>query len=287
MCGPGILRLFLAWLTMSQNHNTTSGMAINETSEKQEPEHGNEAPSGIEKTKQKIHDKKAKAKTKTGSDDKPTGGYDKTPIPKAADGYTVRFTFHRAENLPIADLGSRASDPYLTATLTSNGITKRHKEDPDIFFRTKTIHKTSDPEWNQVWTVAGIPSQGFRIKCRLYDEDPTDHDDRLGNVTIYQNDIANWSGIEEDTFDVKKRSASKRAYAMRGCAAMLSRKTHIHARLIVSIEVLGKSDAPYGRMYTIGDVAWTKHYSPMIGRLAGTKNFDTNADGKSKSERYE
>lgn len=272
----------------SIRHKTNiNDISISGTSEKHESEHNNNAPSGIEKTKKKVRDKKETVKSKAGSDEKPTGGYDKTPIPTAEDGYTVRFTFHRATNLPMADLGSQSSDPYLTATLTSNGITKRHKEDPDILFRSKTIHKTKDPEWNQVWTVSGIPSQGFRIKCRLYDEDPTDHDDRLGNVTIYQNNIANWSGIKEEEFKVKKRSGSKRAYAIRGCISMFNRMTNMDGSLVISIEVLGKSDEPYGRMYTIGDVVWTKHYSPMIGRIAGTKNLDTTPDGKSKSEKYE
>lgn len=62
------------------------------------------------------------------------GGYDETPIPLAEDGYTVRFTFHRAENLPVSDLNSRSSDPYIHATLTSP-LPKRHKEDPDTILR--------------------------------------------------------------------------------------------------------------------------------------------------------
>jgi len=108
---------------------------------------------------QKLHDK-----------NNPPGGYDKTPIPTARDGYTVRFTIHRAESLPVSDLGSRSSDPFITATLTSD-LPKRHKEDPDMVLRTRTIHKSVDPEWNTEWIVAGVPSSGFRLKCRIYDED--------------------------------------------------------------------------------------------------------------------
>ncbi|KAL3417271.1 hypothetical protein PVAG01_11271 [Phlyctema vagabunda] len=222
------------------------------------------------------------------TDKEPAGGFDDTPIPSASDGYTVRFTFHRAKNLPVADLNSRSSDPYIHATLTS-ALPKRHKEDPEMILRTKTVHKSTDPEWNQTWTVAGVPSSGFRLKCRLYDEDPSDHDDRLGNVTIHVGHIdASWPGIREEAFDIKKRMASKRAYLLRGCVAMLNREIHMSGSLFVSAEVLGESEKPYGRMYTVGESCWFKHYSPMIGRLAGTKAPGSSEGGKdSKTERYD
>lgn len=217
----------------------------------------------------------------------PPGGRDSTPIPKAADGYTVRFTFHRAENLPISDIQSRSSDPFIHATLTAD-LPKRHKQDPDMVLRTPTIHKSVNPEWNTQWIVAGIPSTGFRLKCRLYDEDSADHDDRLGNVTIYVHQLKNWPGIREEVFGVKKRMASKRAYALRGCAAMLSRKVHMNAQLYVSAELLGPSDEPHGRMYTIGTTSWFKHFSPMIGLLAGTKAPGTATDAQGETiEKYE
>ena len=124
-----------------------------------------------------VHGKLAGAKEKlTAKEQKvrdkknPPGGYDKTPVPAARDGYTVRFTIHRAESLPVSDLSTRSSDPFITATLTSD-LPKRHKEDPDMVLRTRTIHKSVDPEWNTEWIVAGVPSSGFRLKCRIYDED--------------------------------------------------------------------------------------------------------------------
>lgn len=243
--------------------------------------------------KEKLTAKQQKLKDKNN----PPGGYDSTPIPSARDGYTVKFTFHRAENLPVSDLNSRSSDPYIKATLTSS-MPKRHKEDPDMVIRTPTIHKNVNPEWNTEWIVAGVPSSGFRLKCRLYDEDPSDHDDRLGNVTIYVNDIdENWPGIRDQSFPIKKRMGSKRAYMFRGCASILCRNVHMNGHLFVSAEVLGKSDPPYGRMYTIGKTFWFKHYSPMIGRLAGTKAPESEIKqtqtenekdgGKRKIEKYE
>jgi hypothetical protein len=226
----------------------------------------------MSKQQQKIKDKK-----------NPPGGYDGTPIPPAYDGYTIRFTFHRARNLPMSDLNSRSSDPYIHATLSSS-LQKRHKEDPELTIRTPTVHKQTDPEWNTHWVVAGVPSSGFKLKCRIYDEDPSDHDDRLGNVTVNEGSIgSNWHGIQEEEFEVKKRMGSKRAYFIRGCAAMMS-SVKMSGTLYISAELLGPSDPPYGRMYTIGETAWIKHFSPMIGRIAGTKAPE--GEG-SKIEKYE
>ena len=242
----------------------------------------------IDQAKDKITKKQQKIKDKKD----PPGGYDATPIPTARDGYTLRFTFHRAENLPISDLNSRSSDPYIKATLTSS-MQKRHKEDPNMVLRTHTVHENVNPEWNSEWIVACVPSNGFRLKCRLYDEDPSDHDDRLGNVTIDVNNISqNWPGIRNESFLIKKRMGSKRAYMVRGCASMLSRNVHMSGHLVVSIEVLGISDKPFGRMYTTGKTYWFKHYSPMIGRLAGTKaperDVKEKANGKGgEVEKYE
>jgi hypothetical protein len=201
----------------------------------------------------------------------------------------VKFTIHKATNMPIADLNTRSADPFVRATLTSE-LPTRHKEDPDMVFRTFTAHKNVNPEWNSEWIVAGVPSSGFRLKCRIYDEDTADHDDRLGNVTITVNNIGlNWAGIKEESFPVKKRMGSKRAYFIRGCASLLSSKVHMNGHLFLSAEILGESEKPHGRMYTVGQTTWFKHFSPMIGRIAGTKapENDDGGDGARKTERYE
>lgn len=257
--------------------NTQNGDA-----EKQGALHGR-----LDTAKDKMTEKQQKIKDKAN----PPGGYDATPIPRAADGYTVKFTFHRAENLPMSDLNSRSSDPYLTAMLTSS-LPKRHKEDPDMVLRTPTVHKNTNPEWNTEWIVAGVPSSGFRLKCRLYDEDPSDHDDRLGNVTVSVGRIGpDWQGIKNDSFDIKKRMGSKRAYLIRGCAAMLSSNVHMSGHLWLSAEVIGESEPPHGRMYTVGVTSYFKHYSPMIGRLAGTKAPESSKESPNgdepKTEKYE
>ncbi len=277
---------------MSEVENATAATAQtngnananNDEGEKQSNVQGKlgAAKDKLDKKKQKIHDK-----------NNPPGGYDPTPIPPARDGYTVKITFHRAENLPISDLNSQSTDPYIHATLNS-ALPKRHKEDPDLILRTPTIHKQTNPEWNTQWIVAGIPSSGFRLKCRLYDEDASDHDDRLGNVTVYVDEIGpNFKGFREKSFEIEKRMASKRAMAIRAFAVMCSPgKVHMGGTLWLSIELVGESDKPYGRMYTVGETWWVKHYSPMIGRLVGTKapgsSKGVEQNGKNpKTERYE
>jgi C2 domain len=219
-------------------------------------------------------------------DKQPAGGFDATPISSAPPGYTIRITFHRAENLPFADFNSLSSDPYVIANLKTD-LQKRHKEDPDLLFRTPTIRRNTNPEWNAVWTVAHVPPSGFAIKIRLFDEDPADHDDRLGNVHLHINGInEGWTGLKEQQYTVRKRMASKRAYLIRGCAALIWRQVKMDAQLIISVECLGRSEGDGGRAYTIGLLPWTRHHSPLIGRLTGTKDWSETEDGKKKPEKY-
>ncbi|KAI1823959.1 hypothetical protein F4861DRAFT_531211 [Xylaria intraflava] len=225
-------------------------------------------------------DQKQKIKTKAN----PPGGFDPTPIPDAPPGYTIKFTFHRAENLPIADISTGSSDPFLTATL-STSLPKRHKEDPDLCYRTRTIRRSLEPEWEEEWIVANVPSSGFRLKCRLYDEDWPDRNDRLGNVSIYVNSVnESWHGFALPGFDVKKRVGSKRAYLLKAGASMLHSNVSITPRLYVSAKLLEVSKPPHGQMYTVGPTYYFKHFSPMIGRMTGIKvNKDETVDSQDHS----
>jgi hypothetical protein len=219
----------------------------------------------------------------------PPGGFDDTSFPRAPPGYTLKFTFHRAHNLPFADINTLSSDPYIIATLQTN-LPKRHKEDPDLKLRTPTIHRSTEPEWNIEWIVANVPASGFFLKCRLYDEDPADHDDRLGNVHVTVDGISDsWPGIKEQTFPIKKHMGSKRAYLIRGCAAILSGNLRITGEMILSVENLGRTpDESGGKAYTVGPLYWNRHFSPLIGRLTGVKdsNDETDRDGKKKTQKY-
>ncbi|EPE04170.1 c2 domain-containing protein [Ophiostoma piceae UAMH 11346] len=229
--------------------------------------------------------------TSSSSSHKFPGGYDATPLPKPADGfpgYTVKFTFVRATNLPVADfdvlIGKASSDPFVHATLTTDVPTRHPGMEPLMVHRTRTIHKTTEPEWNEDWIVAGIPRSGFRLKCRLYDEDSADHDDRLGNVTVEVGSLTDdWAGVHQ-VYDVKKRMGSKRAYLIKAAASAISGGS-ITPTLELSIEILGKTDADKGgRVYTVGPTGFVRHFSPMIGRLTKTiVNKDEREDENGRS----
>ena len=233
----------------------------------------------------------------------PPGGFDDTPLPDAPQGYTLRFIFRYAVNLPPADLNTASSDPFLTATIKGTNP-KRHKEDPDLFLRTPTVRRTTEPHWNAEWVVANVPPTGFTLKCRMFDEDYPDGNDRLGNVTLRVPQIYDgWRGIPPpgQEFNAKKRMISKRAFILKGILSLLTHNFHMTPRLCLSIEVLGKSDPPYAQMHTVAPTYWFRHFSPMIGRLTGTKvtaseETDAAADaaddrnrtaGKRSTQKYE
>lgn len=231
------------------------------------------AESGNEKQGHHVDLKNPTKSLTAGKKEKePAGGYDSTPIPNAPPGYTVKITFVRAANLPMADLNSLSSDPYVLAQLNT-GLPTRHKEDPPLRFRTHCIRRKTDPVWNAEWVVANVPSSGFKLKARVYDEDPADHDDRLGNVHVHVNSLSeDWVGIKEGEYEIKKRMGSKRAYLIRAITTCIGTTKHMSGQLYVSVEVIGRTkDESGGRAYTVGPCWWVKHYSPMLGRITGMK----------------
>lgn len=252
---------------------------------KKQPAH-NQSAAYAEKAVHKadsLQEKAAKHGKGNKPDGQPAGGFDDTPVPQAPPGYTVKFTFHRATSLPMADLNSLSSDPYVLAQLNTR-LQPRHKQDPNMRFRTPTIRRSTEPVWNAEWIVANVPATGFALKARIYDEDPADHDDRLGNVHVHVDSLREgWEGIKEQAFKIKKRMGSKRAYLVRGCAAMFSRNIQMSGDLVVSVEVLGKTETDNGgRCWTVGPCAWSQHLSPMIGRITGTKE----PGEQGKAEKY-
>ncbi|EEP82933.1 conserved hypothetical protein [Uncinocarpus reesii 1704] len=217
----------------------------------------------------------------------PAGGFDDTPIPSAPPGFTLKFTVHRAQNLPLGDFSSLSSDPYVLMIL-GTALPRRHKQDPDLTFRTPTVRKDINPVWNCEWIVANVPASGFNLKCRVYDEDSADHDDRLGTAYIDADSIdEHWSGFKEQHFKVRKKTGSNRAYLLRSIAATVSKNFSSKGELIVSVECLGKTPGDKGgQIYTVGPNHWTRHFSPMIGRLVGTKDSVQSSTGNKPTTRY-
>ncbi len=92
-------------------------MANEKESSKKQP-NGNASAGFAEKAVHKadsIQEKATKHNKGKQPDDKPAGGYSNTPIPQAPPGFTVKLTFHRASNLPAADINPLSSDPYIVA----------------------------------------------------------------------------------------------------------------------------------------------------------------------------
>ncbi|KAL9099973.1 MAG: hypothetical protein Q9163_004599 [Psora crenata] len=266
------------WVIHAAGPTLSSSLMADEKANVQPNVHPSHRTDGIaQKVDQRaeaLHNKAEQHGRNKHKDDssQPAGGLDETPIPTAPPGYTVKFTFHRATSLPFADFNTLSSDPYVLAQLYTK-LSTRHKQDPYMRWRTPTIRRSVDPVWNCDWIVANVPASGFALKARIYDEDPADHDDRLGNVLVHVDKISdNWEGIKEQSFKIKKRMGSKRAYLIRGCAAMFNRNIKMSGNLIVSVEVLGRTDTDNGgRLWTVGPCKWSQHFSPTIGRLAGTK----------------
>lgn len=232
-----------------------------------------------------VNEKQRNGNAGNKNEPKPKGGFDSTPIPDAPAGYTIRILFHRATNLPISDLNSLSSDPYVIAQLDTD-LATRHKEDPPLQLRTPTVRRSVNPVWEYEWVVANVPRTGFRLKARVFDEDPADRDDRLGNAHVHVNKIdENWAGIKDCVYPLRKRMASKRAYLMRCAAVVLSLgKVKFTAFLHISVQVLGPTESNNnGRAYTLGPNWWTRHYSPLLGLMTGSKG--TGRGDKRKKER--
>lgn len=90
------------------------------------------------------------------------------------------------------------------ATLSTN-LSKRHRQDPNISQRTTRKKKTTEPEWEESWVVANVLADGFKLKCRVYDIDPVDYDDRSGNAYVHVDSLrGQWPGIREQGYKIKK-----------------------------------------------------------------------------------
>lgn len=236
----------------------------------------------------------AKAKPKG-----PSGGFDRTVIPQRPAGYTIKITVHRATNLPMADIHGFSSDPYCLTQMNTDTPT-RHKEDPHLRWRTSTVRKSTEPEWNEEWIIANVPASGFKLKIRIMDEDPADKDDLLGKVHIDVPSLdESWAGIQDQGYQLRAYDGSIRAYMLQAVSTCFRENKNFRGHLNVSIEMLGrtKEDGQNGRVYTVGPCRWIRHFSPMLGRLANIKEPDeeekaqgnaqaSSGEQKKKVERY-
>lgn len=188
--------------------------------------------------------------------------------------YSCEIIFHRATNVPISDFYklSPSSDPYLVATLSTDSA--ESSEPHSISYRTKTVRRSLNPEWNAPWIVSGVPSTGFTLTLSLLDEDPYKHDDHLGRSVLRFPECVNgpelkdgWNTGEQE-FKVKKRHGSIRTEVTTFTAKLL-RPHHVshRARIFLTVRVLGKArlvegdDAASEKLYTLGPRAFAPSLS--------------------------
>ncbi|KAF7371024.1 C2 domain-containing protein [Mycena sanguinolenta] len=199
--------------------------------------------------------------------------------------YTVQITFDRAKNLPVADIGTLSSDPYVLASIVV-------PEAEPLKFRTPTIRRTRNPTWNCTWFVAGVPADGFKLEMILYDEDPGPKisQDRLGKAVARFASDQMKPGFEslETEYVLQKRKGDLHPYILTYLTALLpGEKLVKHNRVVVSVRVLRKDeDQAEPRLYTLGPNRYSRHFSPLVGHLvnkSGQKDAndsDGQTDGK-------
>jgi hypothetical protein len=173
--------------------------------------------------------------------------------------YTLEFTFHSAANLPIGDIHTLSIDPFLAAELFIPTF-PHERDDPPLVFRTPSLHSTRDPTWDAVWVVGGVPSEGFLLRIKVKDEDPSTVDDSAGQaVADFRKAGVVHEGFEVrmGAYEIKKRLASPQMYVQTAALSLLPCvKMSRHARVIVSIRCVGKApNQDLRRAYTVGPSA--------------------------------
>lgn len=135
--------------------------------------------------------------------------------------FDVLITFKSASNVPVGDLIARSSNPFLIVLLTPRTPPSPEHPPFPLRYRTSTKRSTRNPEWNETWHLGGIPVEGFDLEIKVKNEDrPGDFDDRLGvaefSITKLPSATENGEAgeeAEENVLKIKKRKASRRAYA--------------------------------------------------------------------------
>ncbi|TGZ84626.1 hypothetical protein EX30DRAFT_325361 [Ascodesmis nigricans] len=195
--------------------------------------------------------------------------------------YTLRITFARAHSLPVADVFTLSSDPFVLATLRFPTTSS-----PKLRHRTPTLRRTTDPVWNNVWTVSHVPATGVRLKLKVKDEDTKNRDDGLGVAYIESGPLENgWKRSFRQGLSLSKGGDA--AVMMLRLVTVGWRKGRwkcLGGEVDVEMEVveydgldeeLGKANRPF----TLGPNWWSQHYSPLIGIITNTKSPVLQKDG--------
>lgn len=178
--------------------------------------------------------------------------------------YIVHINFSSGNKLPIGDLPSRSSDPYIVSTLRFPGTTF-----PKLHRRTSTIHTSLTPTWNERWSIANVPVQGIDLKIKVMDEDPRNHDDKLGVARISTGPL---DRCESDMLFLEKVKPGKGVWAgtkrvMLSTCGVGSQKGEVEFE--ISLEKMdpdhGQGEDEVMRAYTIAPNWFSRHSSPLLG----------------------
>lgn len=188
--------------------------------------------------------------------------------------YEVQIHFVGATHVPVGDFFNGSSDPYIQAYIN-------HKTDDEISFRTSTCRATRDPKWQKddIWHLGGI-EEGTRVKIRLLDEDPRKLDnDRIGVAELKLENLAQLAGsAERKEFELKvmKRKASFKVYFLTYTWSWFAAQDLRSQSSRVQVKVTVKKDEmDHKRPCLIGPIRYDIHFSPLLGKLAKTKDDKT------------
>lgn len=222
--------------------------------------------------------------------------------------YDLEITFHSAHSLPVADVPSLSADPYILASLHIPAYASHEDPGPPpLLFRTRTIHHTRDPDWgNEVWRVGGVPGAGFALRIAVRDEDARKKDDRLGQAQISfrgqepgknleRSAEEDWGRVREGlTIErkeaaIKKRRGGIRAFISTYLTAIISRSASKHGgNVVLSVRVLGLSENQKDRRpYTLGPHYYSIHFSPLLGKMIGTKSANASNSQKAAVSNFQ
>ena len=133
----------------------------------------------------------------------------------------ILITFKHASHIPVRDIMSQSSDPYLLAFLTPRAPPSPEHPPFPLTFRTTTKRHTRDPQWEEAWHLGGMPLEGFDLVLKLFDEDkPRDLDNGLGIAELSVNENLPPTGEDGKPGEprmhelkIKKRKANRQTYA--------------------------------------------------------------------------
>jgi len=187
--------------------------------------------------------------------------------------YTCLITIHRASNVPISDLNTFSSDPYLYLTLSADEGAEGQVQ--TLTHRIQTERRTRDPTFNAEWVVSGLPARGFNLAVTLIDEDPGNYDDKLGQAvlrfpSVGQTFEESWESGEQEYKVHKRKGQLKSKFGTFVARAVTRGKVGHRCRVWISVKVLGKAgDQKDHRIYTYGPHRYVQHFSPILGSFLG------------------